>query len=107
MIKIVSTSPKIESNAYGPISISNISAVNNLLEELKCIIYPNPVKNKAYISQEAGINGITIININGKAIKSFSGNNISEIDVSGLSPGVYILKLESIDEMYYERILVE
>ena len=107
MIKIVSTSPKIESNAYGPISISNISAVNNLLEELKCIIYPNPVKNKAYISQEAGINSITIININGKAIKSFSGNNISEIDVSDLSPGVYILKLESIDEMYYERILVE
>lgn len=55
-------------------------------------LYPNPVSETLNFSQN--LKDITIYDLTGRTIKSFTGNR-DKIDVSGLSNGNYILKGET------------
>ncbi|SEB80131.1 Por secretion system C-terminal sorting domain-containing protein [Tenacibaculum sp. MAR_2009_124] len=65
-------------------------------------IYPNPTKNHVYLnfkdSFKSGLN-ISIISLDGKKILMEKSvvfeNNIGKIDVSNLSQGIYIVRLEN------------
>jgi len=73
---------------------TNLSAINNYEFE-NIFIFPNPVKNKIFFSSKESENlqQIFIYSIDGKVIrKEIKTNDSSEIDVSELPDGIYILK---------------
>jgi Leucine-rich repeat (LRR) protein len=58
-------------------------------------IYPNPVQNQLFIEiTEGKISAINILGLSGKVVLS-NPNYTKSIDVSGLSKGIYILKIET------------
>ena len=73
--------------------------VNENTFEASISLSPNPVKDILSISVATGttINSYEIFDVNGKVVKAMnsSTSNISEINVSELSVGNYILKLQS------------
>jgi hypothetical protein len=79
------------------ITISNQTTTSiNEIASQKVNIYPNPVKNQLFVeldSQE--LTEITIIDYSGKVIKSITNNTTNSIDVSGLSQGIYVLKVST------------
>ena len=58
--------------------------------------YPNPVKHILSIKNQSNIDHIQIFSVSGKSVlsKNINGNS-AEIDLSGLSTGMYILNVKS------------
>jgi alpha-tubulin suppressor-like RCC1 family protein len=76
-----------------PISLS-IDDFTNSSNEIKA--YPNPVKDILSISVKTKINAVSFYNLLGQEVIAYSINaNKSLIDVSGLSLGVYLVKITS------------
>ena len=73
-------------------SVSNIS--NNTIDGLS--LYPNPVKNTLFIKANNTVDAIHIYNMLGQVVltKSSSFNNL-KVDLSTLSSGNYIVKIQS------------
>lgn len=65
----------------------NVNSNNNI----SFTIYPNPVNNILTIKSKTIIHSAAIYNLLGKKISTISKNYI---DVSNLTPGIYILKIE-------------
>ena len=57
-------------------------------------MYPNPVENVLGIETEEELASVEIVNLMGQTIKVLQ-SNIKNIDVSSLTPGVYVVKLIS------------
>lgn len=78
--------------SYSPIKYVDFSG------EEKATIYPNPVKNRLNISSSHEFSDATIASIysySGRLIKHVSLNNILQgIDVSNISKGTYIIKIQ-------------
>jgi len=71
------------------------------------IIYPNPVKELLYLhTNYSSIQKITIYNSVGSQVAKIA-NPGTDIDVSALPKGIYVLKITVDDEDFYEKILVE
>jgi len=59
-------------------------------------IYPNPVKNKLTIENGVGmIKNVQIFDISGRKIANGKLSDDKSIDVSFLSAGMYVLKIET------------
>jgi hypothetical protein len=68
---------------------------NNLLN---VSLYPSPAQNELTISAKNTIETVSIYNVLGKQVKSFSVNAMAKnLDVSDLSTGIYILKYTAND----------
>jgi len=82
-------------------------AVNKIANKFK--IYPNPTKNVLNIEFSNYENyTINITDITGKNIYCILGNNkLNSIDISGLSKGLYFVKIKTEDETFTEKIIVE
>ncbi len=83
---------------FDPSSVADMSAD---IEGLRC--YPNPVSDEAVIefhSQKPGKLNMSLIDITGKEVKTIfngyieSGNQIKTFNKTGLTQGVYLLKLK-------------
>ena len=71
-------------------------------------VYPNPAKNTiSIISPEINIESISIFSLDGKEVLQQNTIDGSSIDVSELSKGVYMLRMESIDGITTRKIVVE
>ncbi|GGF00746.1 T9SS type A sorting domain-containing protein [Flavobacterium limi] len=58
--------------------------------------YPNPVKNTLSVNNSAVIDEIEIFSLSGKSVLAKKTNNThSDIDLSGVSTGVYFLRVKS------------
>ena len=70
-------------------------------------VFPNPVKDflNIKVTGSLDIKNIEIYNMLGKQIKSYS-NSFGRIDVSGLSNGMYFLKLNTNKGVLQKNILV-
>ena len=70
-------------------------------------IYPNPVSKTAYI-QSTGTSqfDMEIYSLDGMKISTHRHSTSYEVDVSALTPGVYILKMFMEGEQAYGRLLV-
>tara|TARA_B100000809_G_scaffold237914_1_gene258232 strand:- start:26450 stop:27235 length:786 start_codon:yes stop_codon:yes gene_type:complete len=58
-------------------------------------MYPNPVGNILTIQTEETLGSIQVLNLMGQIVMNSQGND--SVDVSVLSPGVYVLKLTAIN----------
>lgn len=93
---------------------TNAAALSN--EEIKAkyglSVYPNPVKDVLNINADdfSGEVSIEIIDINGREVYSQKINNLNglnTINLSALSSGVYVLKLQGESLNYSEKIILE
>ncbi len=84
--------------------VRNTSAVeDNLLESIK--LYPNPAQDKLNI---AGLEGekfqVKLKNMNGQII---SVHQSAELDLSGLSAGVYLVEITTAGQRINQKLIVE
>lgn len=76
----------------------------NNFENQKPIIYPNPSKGIITIGNE-NVDKIFVYDITGKKIREFDFT--PQIDLSGFSKGLYIIKLLSDNETLVSKIILE
>ena len=75
--------------------------VLGLKDGLNVSVYPNPVTDQISIQGQelSNYNQLTVNTIEGKEVLSFQNLSTSNFNVSGLSPGIYILLLKSDDQV--------
>jgi hypothetical protein len=87
-----------------------IMAVKDLDTDDEIKIYPNPTISYMEIQLSGkGISELCITNILGEVLfrKDFPKAQSAQIDVSGLSPGVYILSISDSRGIYSKKVIVE
>lgn len=82
-----------------------VSAVNTTAASVNDVIsskfnlYPNPVNDVVNISNEEhiGVNNVSVIDMNGRVVKTFEFNNQSQVqmNISDLKAGIYIFKIST------------
>jgi hypothetical protein len=68
----------------------------NEVNDTVCEVYPNPVKDVLNVSGCGDSFSYEIVDLTGRTIAR--GKSFGTIDVTGLSTGVYFLKLQSADQ---------
>lgn len=106
----------INSNAYW-VDVSIIEELNpfTAIEKVRqsndntLQIYPNPASNTInIINQENQEFNITIYNVLGEIVfESKINGNYSEIDVSSLKTGIYIIKISNSNLKYTQKLIIE
>ncbi|MDD3877926.1 MAG: T9SS type A sorting domain-containing protein [Bacteroidales bacterium] len=94
------------------VELINIGALVNNIEETDnaqhVMIYPNPVKDKAFIGSKNLITSYQVFDVAGKllldnAVESYE----TEVDFTSLTAGVYFLKIYSGDALSVHKIIKE
>ena len=92
------------SSASSPLGIED-----NMLLSSQLSVYPNPATNIINITNTNDIlvNNIEITDLNGRTVKSVNYNNVTEtqVNISDLSSGVYMMKVSSEKWTTVKRIL--
>jgi Secretion system C-terminal sorting domain len=76
---------------------------NNFIHD-KALIFPNPTNGILNIGNE-NLEKIVVYDISGKVVSKFAPN--SQIDLSNLSKGLYLIKLFSSKEIIVDKIVIE
>lgn len=101
---------------YGTI-LKTTNGVISFVEETKLPestfnIYPNPANNKITITGNRTLSGITIIiifNVNGEQLMhdTFRNQNMIEMDVSMLTKGIYLLKIQTTMGITTKKLVIQ
>lgn len=83
--------------------VDNLDAETFDLNRIK--IYPNPVSDKLNIElpDNLNLNSIDLFDIKGKRLKSFK--NQTDLDLSDMQKGIYILKLETDQGSFHHKVI--
>ena len=96
----------------GPLPGSACDTLTTIAEPVpknKLLLYPNPASNQLTIDNLQFTNKlftVTIYDVLGKA-HLMQNTNSSTIDISTLTPGLYVLHLQQGDKIYYGRFVKE
>ena len=73
------------------------------------IVYPNPATTNLYVNLPDQNGTITITNIMGQLVKTINAESINggAINVADLTNGIYMIKLESENQVYVSRFIKE
>jgi uncharacterized protein (TIGR02145 family) len=83
------------------------SNVNTLINDGKVIFYPNPVKDKLFVTMGNFLNGkITIYDLQGHVVVSMQTDS-NPIDISKISKGVYVVKISDSKRMIIDKLIKE
>jgi hypothetical protein len=109
---IVSEGNTRESNMASSINELNEDELNHIS------VYPNPFNNhinvELQVTEENTLIQLTLIDLNGRAVgipvkdrfeRGLHTINFHRLDMGGMKSGVYILKFEMNDKVYYRRIV--
>jgi len=81
-----------------------LSADNEEREEPR--VFPNPTKDLLYFRTHEKNSTIHVIDMGGNLVDSYQVNNTSgEIDLSGLSNGVYTLRIQGENSTYTKKVV--
>jgi len=95
-----------EDGLYSVVNI-NKSSVEASLEETTSI-FPNPATDKITIQSSSIINNIVIINCVGQVMyKESHNNNLINIKTENYNAGIYIIQIESNNEIINKKIMIE
>ena len=75
---------------------ANVAAVKgNTITSLT--VYPNPTNGLVTVSTDALVNGVSIVDLNGRTVKTanFAGVSEAQVNISDLSTGVYMMTISS------------
>jgi len=56
-------------------------------------LYPNPASSVLHFEGDAGVSRVEIYSILGSMVKSLAGNDITQVNVGELAPGLYVISL--------------
>jgi hypothetical protein len=70
-------------------------------------VYPNPSRGTLNITEGSKANHIQLINSEGTLVKSWNTIHRSTIDVSGVQPGTYWIRVSGKDDKRIEKIVIE
>lgn len=79
--------------------------INELLES-KIVLYPNPTENIVHVRGLETMYEFTLNVIDGIGRKVLTQSNISVLDVSGLSAGIYVVSIHTPDGNVVKRLVV-
>ncbi len=90
---------------------SNMFRTSNPSPETTIRIRPNPTTNQLFIQsdQEAAWAIIRLMNVQGQRVleRNVSSLMLEEIDVSGLSEGIYFLEVQTPEQKHTQKIVIE
>ncbi|RRA89299.1 T9SS type A sorting domain-containing protein [Paenimyroides viscosum] len=93
------------SSPASPVLIFQCTEASTTEHELSNIVlYPNPTVDKIFWAQNIAIEKVTVFDMNGKQILSQKVSDFS-LDVSHLSSGTYLIKLESDQGFYNSKFI--
>ena len=89
---------------------SCLSSINEIpADQLQ--IFPNPVKDKFFIKSELQIENIEMCDLSGRAVETLRAtslqNSVQTINVSALSQGVYLLKIQTNEGLAIRKLVKE
>ena len=95
----------------GQAAFSEVKALRGVGSPIAVSVYPNPSRGATNVAIPAG-SGIMDISLNdfsGKSVQSWNGINISNLQLSNLKPGIYLLRINfrETGEQLTERIVVQ
>ncbi|MGV6860214.1 MAG: zinc-dependent metalloprotease [Putridiphycobacter sp.] len=93
----------IENNRWDLIDNYPVLSVNEISKPYQ--IYPNPSVENVVISGLAAGTQIQIFSIEGKLVQAITTND-SQLIITGLNPGFYLVKINKEDMVYTEKIQV-
>lgn len=76
--------------------LSDIRAINNGGSKKALLVYPNPSRGNLQIILPSDLVGkwdLRIFNTSGAAIQSINKSTDNRVDITGLQPGIYIVKV--------------
>ncbi len=87
------------------------NTTNNITKKTSIDIYPNPTKGKIFIElshNNRESNLLTVYDLSGKAVHQNHFEDIySTINLSDLTKGIYILKVQNTHTHYLQKLLIE
>ncbi|UPQ78891.1 T9SS type A sorting domain-containing protein [Flavobacterium azooxidireducens] len=91
---------------YIKTAYTNLS-VNNPISKKDIILYPNPVTNDLNISiaNSITVERISIYSLIGQLVKSVDGSNVTTINMSDLTNGVYMVKIQTNQGVIDQKII--
>ena len=96
---------------YGKLNPTDVGGVLSVKDEAFSnyfSLYPNPASSFINIqSKEVEVTKVEIYNLTGQRVLEQKGLVKNGVDVSGLSKGIYVLKLSSADNQFSRKIIVE
>lgn len=89
----------IVEGSYGQaidVTVNVVGSANvNPLNKNKFTVYPNPANDVLNIAGEKAVNEVLVYNLQGQKVLELKGNAISEMNVSQLAAGQYMVNLNS------------
>ncbi len=87
---------------------SNLGLGNSMADRIK--LYPNPARHFVSLELEnpTSIKALSVVDISGKLVFSQTpfNNHKPTLDVSGLTPGIYLVKIETSSNSFVKRLIV-
>ncbi|NMH27022.1 T9SS type A sorting domain-containing protein [Flavobacterium silvaticum] len=74
------------------------------------LMYPNPAKGKVFFSGISADSHITVTDLSGKQLLQQNpeiNGNIGTVDISGLSAGIYVMKLTSANQSTTQKLVIK
>ena len=91
----------------GQCNVSSVGISENNLDT-KITIYPNPTSYllNMKFKKDIEIQKVTILNIDGKILKTFT-RNFKELNIKGISSGVVFLKIYTYDQIITKKVIIK
>jgi len=75
---------------------------------LHATIYPNPAKNELNVRLETSEKAtLSLISSDGKTIRSEEFNSMIAMNLEGVIPGLYFIRISSVSGNYFQKLIVE
>jgi hypothetical protein len=93
-------------------AMENVSTTITGIEDMELnssiAVYPNPARDILNIRSSENITHITMMNNVGQVVlnKKVVNDNVLEINVEGYDPGLYMIKIETADDLMIEKVLI-
>jgi len=91
---------------FGETNALSMNEYPSLTENTKWILSPNPAKNTFSIEGNDEIQSLEIYDITGKKIKT-ENTNFKNIDILSLHPGIYMVKIKSLNAIKVVKLIKE
>ena len=69
-------------------------------------VYIDPFTENLVVTDHEKVKSITVVNVLGKTVKTIANSRISNVNVSDLSPGIYLFRFELEDTIITSKLLV-
>jgi hypothetical protein len=83
-----------------------ITSVEETADDRTVNIYPNPARDKIYVSSGSEIISVSVYDIQGKVVMTVAGENIdNELDIRHLSRATYIIRVTTVSGVSTQKFV--